>query len=59
MENIKWSDLSLNEIKLKQLSLKELYENKKNLIIKLLDEMDALDKQYANGTNEINKRLNK
>lgn len=59
MENIKWSELSITEIRLKQLSLKELYENKKNQIIKLLDEMDYLDKQYANGTNELNKRLNK
>lgn len=59
MENIKWSDLSITEIRLKQLSLKESYENKKNLIIKLLDEMDFLDKQYINGTNELNKRLNR
>lgn len=59
MENIEWNNLSITEIRLKQLSLKELYENKKNQIIKLLDEMDYLDKQYANGTNELNKRLNR
>ena len=58
MENIKWNELSINEIKLKQLSLKELFENKKIKILKLLDEIEFLDKQYNNGTSELNKRLN-
>lgn len=59
MEKIEWNELSTSEIKLKQLSLKELYENKKNKIALLLDELDYLDKEYVNGELELNKRMRK
>lgn len=56
MEKIVWEELSTSEIKLKQLSLKELYENKKNKIAALLDDLDYLDSEYIKGENELNKR---
>ena len=59
MENIKWELLTINEIKLKQLTLNESYEAKKNKIVKLLDELRELEREYHKGQMEINKRLGK
>lgn len=59
MEKIKWDTLSNSEIQLKQLVLKERYENVKNVITTLLDELDLLDKEFVISEQTLDKRLGK
>jgi hypothetical protein len=59
MKKINWDILSNADIQLKQLVLKENYENVKNKILLLMDEMDEMDREYIKSKNILNKRLGK
>lgn len=57
MEKYLWEEMTTSEIRSKQLTLKELYENKKNKISQLLDDLDLLDEEYVKSEKELNKRI--
>lgn len=57
MEKYLWEEMTTSEIRSKQLTLKELYESKKNKISQLLDDLDQLDEEYVKSEKELNKRI--
>lgn len=56
MENIKFSDLSNAEIKIKMIEYENHYEVKKNEVKHLLEELEMLDKLYIEAKKELIKR---
>ena len=55
-KNIDFSKLSNADINLKLMALDNEYESKKSKIIEMIGELEALDKLYISGKNELNKR---
>lgn len=56
MENIKFSEMSNAEIKLKIKAFEDEYEVLKNKIAEIAIRMNVLDKLYEQGKKELNKR---
>lgn len=56
-DKIKWDECSNSEIKIKQLELKNEFDAKKNQIIQLCDDLDAMDILYNESIEILNKRL--
>lgn len=52
----KFSDMSNSEIKIKLIEMENEYESIKNNVIKQMERMEELDKNYLNGKNELKKR---
>lgn len=48
-----YSSLSNSELKLHIESLTNLFESKKNKIIKLCEELEDIEKEYLKATNEV------
>jgi hypothetical protein len=53
METKDYSSLSNSELKLHIESLTNLFESKKNKIIKLCEELEDIEKEYLKATNEV------
>lgn len=53
---IDWKTFGNSEIRLKLNVLKEEYEVCKNKISELFDRMEALDREYIRGTEELEER---
>ena len=58
MEKINCSNMSNSELKLQAETLKNLFENKKNVIVKLCEEMGNIEKQYLSVIHELESRKN-
>lgn len=59
MENkIKYQELSNIDIKIRIETLKNLFENKKNSLIKICEEMKNIEKEYLEAMHEMETRKN-
>ena len=58
MEKIKYNELSNTEIKLRIEVLENSFENKKNELIKLCEEMNNIEKEYLEAKHELEIRKN-
>lgn len=53
-----WNNLTNDEILLKLKEIQIQHENKKQLIIGLLNELDELDETFKSGNKELENRIN-
>ena len=58
MKKIKYNELSNTEIKLRIEVLKNSFENKKNELIKICEEMNNIEKEYLEAKHELEIRKN-
>lgn len=58
MEKIKYNELSNTEIKLRIEVLENSFENKKNELIKICEEMSNIEKEYLEAKHELEIRKN-
>jgi hypothetical protein len=58
MEKIKYNELSNTEIKLRIEVLENSFENKKNELIKICEEMNNIEKEYLEAKHELEIRKN-
>lgn len=56
---IEWSTMSNTDIRVKMSSMEMEYENVKNKISSLIDELDKLDIEYNKAKKELEKRSKK
>lgn len=58
MKKIKYNELSNTEIKLRIEVLENSFENKKNELIKICEEMNNIEKEYLEAKHELEIRKN-
>lgn len=56
MQQVKWTEMSNTDIRMKMNSMKEQYEVIKNKINELFDQLDFLDNEYLKGQKELENR---
>jgi hypothetical protein len=58
MEKRDCTSMSNNELKIYIESLKNIFESKKNEVIRICEEMDKVELEFLNATNELKIRKN-
>jgi hypothetical protein len=56
MGKIDFASMTSEEIRMKQLEISNHHESLKKIATEILEQLDLLEKEFDNGTKELNKR---